>query len=124
MLHRWMQQENISKLPAKFSDYLEFIVRVAGGPTEKGGIAMKFEVAYFRAHHVSPMPTREQAEDIYKQYASGARSSETDSTELSRINIFRFLVIRWDAHWKTFPGAHSRTAAGSAITSTSARATS
>jgi hypothetical protein len=46
MLHRWMQQENIGKLPEKFSDYLEFIVRVLSHNKEKGGIAMKFEVAY------------------------------------------------------------------------------
>src|ERR1700739_4192677 len=42
MLHRWMQQENINKLPAKFEDYLNFISRVLEDNQKKGGIAMKF----------------------------------------------------------------------------------
>jgi hypothetical protein len=92
MLHRWMQQENISKLPAKFSDYLEFIVRVLIDNQKKGGIAMKFEVAYFRPTTFSD-PTREQAEDIYKQYASGGVPSETDYRTFQDY-IFRFLVIQ------------------------------
>src|SRR4029077_14661748 len=47
MLHRWMQQENVSKLPNKFSDYLEFISRTLVENQKRGGIAIKFEVAYF-----------------------------------------------------------------------------
>lgn len=90
MLHRWMQQENVSKLPAKFSDYLEFIVRVLGDNRRKGGIAMKFEVAYFRPTMFSD-PTREQAEDIYKHYAAGGVPSEKDYRTFQDY-IFRFLV--------------------------------
>ncbi len=90
MLHRWMQQENVSKLPAKFSDYLEFIVRVLDDNRKKGGIAMKFEVAYFRPMTFSD-PTRQQAEDIYRQYASGGIPSEKDYRTFQDF-IFRFLV--------------------------------
>jgi hypothetical protein len=90
MLHRWMQQEGVSKLPAKFSDYLEFIVRVLVDNQKKGGIAMKFEVAYFRPTTFSD-PTREQAEDIYRQYASGGVPSEKDYRTFQDY-IFRFLV--------------------------------
>jgi uncharacterized protein len=90
MLHRWMQQENVSKLPTKFSDYLEFIVRVLMDNQKKGGIAMKFEVAYFRPTAFSD-PTREHAEDIYRQYASGGVPSEKDYRTFQDY-IFRFLV--------------------------------
>jgi predicted TIM-barrel fold metal-dependent hydrolase len=90
MLHRWMQQENVSKLPAKFNDYLEFIVRVLADNKKKGGIAMKFEVAYFRPTTFSD-PTREQAEDIYRQYASGGVPSEKDYRTFQDY-VFRFLV--------------------------------
>jgi hypothetical protein len=90
MLHRWMQQENVSKLPTKFSDYLEFIVRVLMDNQKKGGIAMKFEVAYFRPTTFSD-PTREHAEDIYRQYASGGVPSEKDYRTFQDY-IFRFLV--------------------------------
>ncbi len=92
MLHRWMQQESVSKLPARFSDYLEFIVHVLIDNQKKGGIAMKFEVAYFRPTTFSD-PTREQAEDIYKQYASGGVPSEKDYRAFQDF-IFRFLVIQ------------------------------
>jgi hypothetical protein len=92
MLNRWMQQESVSKLPAKFSDYLDFIVRVLTHNQKKGGIAMKFEVAYFRPTTFSD-PTREQAEDIYKQYASGGVPSEKDYRTFQDY-IFRFLVIQ------------------------------
>jgi predicted TIM-barrel fold metal-dependent hydrolase len=90
MLHRWMQQENVSKLPAKFSDYLEFIVRVLGDNREKGAIAMKFEVAYFRPTTFSD-PTRQQAEEIYQRYVSGSVPAEQEY-RMFQDYIFRFLV--------------------------------
>ena len=48
MLHRWMQQVNVSKLPPNCADYLKFISQVLEDNSKRGGIAMKFEVAYFR----------------------------------------------------------------------------
>jgi hypothetical protein len=90
MLHRWMQQENISKLPPKFSDYLDFVERVLTDNQKKGGIAMKFEVAYFRPTTFSD-PTRNQAEDIYQHYVSGAVPSEQEYRTFQDY-IFRFLV--------------------------------
>ena len=90
MLHRWMQQENVTRLPAKFSDYTEFIVRVLDDNQKKGGIAMKFEVAYFRPTTFSD-PTREQAEDIYDRYISSGVPSEKEYRTFQDY-IFRFLV--------------------------------
>jgi hypothetical protein len=92
MLHRWMQQENVTKLPARFSDYLDFIVLVLEDNQKKGGIAMKFEVAYFRPTTFSD-PPREQAEEIYLQYASGGVPSEREYRTFQDY-IFRFLVIQ------------------------------
>jgi hypothetical protein len=92
MLRRWMQQENVSKLPVKFGDYLDFIVRVLEDNQKKGGIAMKFEVAYFRPTTFSD-PTREQAEYIYRQYASAGIPSEKEYRTFQDY-IFRFLVIQ------------------------------
>ena len=92
MLRRWMQQENVSKLPVKFGDYLDFIVHVLEDNRKKGGIAMKFEVAYFRPTTFSD-PTREQAEYTYRQYASGGIPSEKEYRTFQDY-IFRFLVIQ------------------------------
>ncbi len=90
MLHRWMQQENVGKLPAKFDDYLNFIIRVLEDNQKKGGIAMKFEVAYFRPTTFSD-PTRQQAEDIYQRYVSGEVPAEQEY-RIFQDYIFRFLV--------------------------------
>src|SRR5436853_7178372 len=48
MLHRWMQQESVSKLPPDFSGYLQLITRTLEDNQKKSGIAMKFEEAYFQ----------------------------------------------------------------------------
>jgi hypothetical protein len=90
MLHRWMQQENVSKLPANFGDYLDFITRVLVDNRKKDGIAMKFEVAYFRPTTFSD-PTRQQAEDIYRQYAFGGVPSEKDYRTFQDY-VFRYLI--------------------------------
>ncbi len=90
MLHRWMQQENVSKLPAKFDDYLKFVSRTLEDNSKKGGIAMKFEVAYFRPTTFSD-PRRDQAEDIYERYVSGGIPTEKEYRTFQDY-IFRFLV--------------------------------
>jgi hypothetical protein len=90
MLRRWMQQENINKLPARFADYLEFIVRVLADNQKKGGIAMKFEVAYFRPTTFSD-PSRDEAEEIYRRYVSGGVPTEKEYRTFQDY-IFRFLV--------------------------------
>src|SRR2546427_4280688 len=77
MLHRWMQQESVSKLPAKFDDYLAFVTRTLEDNQKKGGIAMKFEVAYFRPTKFGE-PAREEAEDIYQRFVNGGIPSEQE----------------------------------------------
>ena len=91
MLHRWMQQEKLSALPISFADYLKFISQVLeDNQKNKGGIAIKFEVAYFRPLHFSD-PTREEAEAIYKKYAKGGVPSEPEYRAFQDF-IFRYLI--------------------------------
>jgi hypothetical protein len=90
MLHRWMQQENATKLPADFDGYLKFISQVLEDNRSKGGIAMKFEVAYFRPTTFSD-PPREKAADLYQRYVAGGIPSERDYLTFQDY-IFRFLV--------------------------------
>jgi uncharacterized protein len=90
MLHRWMQQENLSKLPAGFSGYLKFVSQTLEDNKSKGGIAQKFEVAYFRPTTFSD-PTRDQAEEIYRQYVAGGVPSEKEYRTFQDF-IFRYLV--------------------------------
>jgi uncharacterized protein len=90
MLRRWMQQEGVSKLPPSFSDYLAFVSRTLEDNKKKGGIAMKFEVAYFRPMKFSD-PTREQAEAIYKRFVAGGVPG-SDDYRIFQDYIFRFLI--------------------------------
>src|SRR5690242_2882762 len=90
MLHRWMQQEGVAKLPAKFSDYLAFVSHTLEDNQKKGGIAMKFEVAYFRSTKFSD-PAREQAEDIYSRFVGGGIPDESEYRTFQDY-IFRYLV--------------------------------
>jgi len=70
MLHRWMQQENVSKLPVTLDGYLKFINHVLEDNSKRGGIAMKFEVAYFRPTTFGD-PPRTQVEALYQRYRNG-----------------------------------------------------
>jgi len=91
MLHRWMAQENVKQLPTGFAEYLKFITQVLeDNQKNKGAIAMKFEVAYFRSLKFSD-PTREQAEAIYNRYISGGIPPEQDYRTFQDY-IFRYLV--------------------------------
>ncbi len=90
MLRRWMQQESLTKLPGSFGDYLAFVSRTLEDNRKKGGIAIKFEVAYFRPTKFSD-PTREQGEDIYQRFAAGGIPSEEEYRTFQDY-IFRFLV--------------------------------
>jgi hypothetical protein len=91
MLHRWMEQEHLKQLPASFDDYLKFVTQVLeDNQKNKGAIAMKFEVAYFRSTRFSD-PTLDQAEEIYKRYIGGGIPSQQEYRTFQDY-IFRYLV--------------------------------
>jgi uncharacterized protein len=90
MLHRWMQQEGVSKLPPDFADYLKFVSRTLEDNQKKGGIAMKFEVAYFRTTRFSD-PEVDEAGDVYKQFVAGGVPSEGEYRTFQDY-VFRYLL--------------------------------
>jgi uncharacterized protein len=90
LLHRWMQQESVGKLPGSFGDYLKFVSQVLEDNSKRGGIAMKFEVAYFRPTTFSD-PVRSVVEDIYQRYVAGGIPSEKEYRAFQDF-IFRYLV--------------------------------
>jgi uncharacterized protein len=91
MFHRWMQQEKLSALPASFDDYLKFITQVLeDNQKNKGAIAIKFEVAYFRPLHFND-PPRSEAEAIYKKYVKGGVPNEPEYRTFQDY-IFRYLI--------------------------------
>src|SRR5207302_11496345 len=92
MLHRWMQQENTGKLPAAFGDYLKFISQVLEDNQKKGGIAMKFEVAYFRPT-TSANPSVHKSQEFIQPLAPVEVPLEINSQK-SRTSIFAFLLAK------------------------------
>jgi uncharacterized protein len=90
VLHRYIQQAGISQLPETLDGYLAFISRVLEENQRKGGIAEKFEIAYFRSLSFSD-PSAEAAAAIYQRYRSGGVPLPADYTTFQDF-VFRYLV--------------------------------
>jgi uncharacterized protein len=90
VLHRYMQQENVSSLPADLAGYESLVRQTVSDNQKKGGVAMKFEAAYFRSLYFSD-PPREKAEGIYAKYHGGGLPSNEDYRTFQDY-IFRLLI--------------------------------
>jgi uncharacterized protein len=107
VLHRYMQQENVSGLPADLAGYEAFVRQTVANNQKKGGVAMKFEAAYFRTLYFSD-PPREKAEAIYAKYHAGGVPSSEDYRTFQDY-IFRVLI---DQAGKLDLPAHFHSAVG------------
>jgi uncharacterized protein len=90
VLHRYMQQEHVASLPADLAGYEAFVRQTLTDNKKKGGVAMKFEAAYFRSLYFSD-PPRAQAQAIYDRYHAGGVPSEAEY-RLFQDYIFRVLI--------------------------------
>jgi hypothetical protein len=70
MLSRWKKQEGLEGLPADLNGYVDFVRKTMADNQKRGGVAIKFEAAYFRSLYFSD-PSRETAEAIYNKYRAG-----------------------------------------------------
>ncbi len=91
MLARYKKQMNLTGLPADLGGYEDFISATMAENQRRGGVAMKFEAAYFRSLYFSD-PPREKAEAIYNKYRSGGVPA-ADEYRLFQDYIFRVLVV-------------------------------
>jgi uncharacterized protein len=90
MLARYKKQENVNGLPADLAGYEDFVRRTMADNQKHGGVAIKFEAAYFRSLYFSD-PPRAQAEAIYNKYhTSGTPTRE--EYKLFQDYIFRVMV--------------------------------
>jgi len=90
VLQRYMKQEGVNGLPADLAGYEAFARQTLADNQKKGGVAMKFEAAYFRTLYFRD-PPREKAEAIYSQYRAGGVPSEEDYRTFQDY-IFRVLI--------------------------------
>jgi hypothetical protein len=90
VLQRYMKQEGVSGLPADLNSYEAFVRQTLADNQKKGGVAMKFEAAYFRTLFFRE-PPREKAEAIFAKYHSGGVPSEEEYRTFQDY-IFRVMI--------------------------------
>jgi hypothetical protein len=90
VLQRYMKQESVNVLPADLVAYETFVRQTLVDNQKKGGVAMKFEAAYFRTLLFRD-PPREKAEAIYAQFRAGGAPSEDDYRTFQDY-VFRVLI--------------------------------
>jgi hypothetical protein len=90
MFARYKKQMNLATLPADLAGYETFVRNTIAVNQKRGGVAMKFEAAYFRTLYFSD-PPREKAEAIYAKYHSGGVPS-ADEYRLFQDYIFRVMI--------------------------------
>lgn len=90
VLQRYIKQEGVSGLPADLAGYENFVRQTLTDNKKKGGVAMKFEIAYFRSLYFGD-PPRATAEAIYAKYRAGGVPSE-DEYRTFQDYVFRVLI--------------------------------
>jgi hypothetical protein len=90
MLSRYKKQMNLEVLPADLAGYEDFVRRTVALNQKRGGVAVKFEAAYFRTLYFTD-PPREHARDIYRKYRAGGVPSAEDY-RVFQDYVFRVLV--------------------------------
>ncbi len=90
VLQRYMKQESVNSLPTDLAGYESFVRQTLADNQKKGGVAMKFEAAYFRTLFFRD-PPREKAQAIYAQFHAGGVPSEDDYRTFQDY-IFRVLI--------------------------------
>lgn len=108
MLARWKKQEGIEGLPEDLAGYEDFIRgTMTDNQQQHGGVAIKFEAAYFRSLYFSD-PPRVRAEAVYNKYRSGGVPTEGEYREFQDY-IFRVMV---DQAGKLHLSVHFHSAVG------------
>jgi len=108
MLARYKKQEGVESIPADLSGYEDFVRRTMTDNQQKhGGVAIKYEAAYFRSLHFAD-PPRKHAEAVYNRYRAGGEPSPAEYREFQDY-IFRVMV---DQAGKLHLPMHFHTAVG------------
>jgi hypothetical protein len=90
VLLRYMKQEGVSNLPGDLAGYEALIRNIVADNQKRGGVAMKFEAAYFRSLYFSD-PSREEVEPIYRKYHAGGIPTN-DEYRVFEDYVFRRLL--------------------------------
>jgi hypothetical protein len=108
VLQRYRRQIASTATPATLDAYLAFVTRVLEDNQRRGGVAVKFEAAYFRSLLFDD-PPRDRVSAIYAKYAVGGVPSAAEYKDFQDL-VFRHIVgeagrLRLPVHIHTSAGA-------------------
>jgi hypothetical protein len=89
-LRRELAQEGLLALPTSLDEYLAFATHLLEDNQHHGGVAIKFEIAYFRSLHFDD-PSEARAAGVYAKFHSGGVPTETEYKDFQDY-LFRFLI--------------------------------
>jgi uncharacterized protein len=85
-----LAQAGLNRLPPTFAAYLSFVSKILEQNRSRGGVSIKFEIAYFRSLHFEDPPEAEAA-GIYKRYQAGGKPSAAEHAIFEDF-MFRYLL--------------------------------
>jgi len=89
-LHNELAQEGQFSLPGNLDDYLLFATHLLEDNQRRGGVAIKFEIAYFRSLHFDDPPKATVAA-VYAKYRAGGVPTEAEYKDFQDY-LFRYLL--------------------------------
>ncbi len=90
LLRRELRQAGLQALPDSFDGYLQFVTKILELDQANGGVAIKFEAAYFRSLYFGD-PPKSEAAGIYQRYRNSGKPTPAEYTEFQDF-IFRHLI--------------------------------
>ena len=108
VLQRYRQRVGALQPMPTLDAYLSFVTRVLEDAQRRGGVAVKFEAAYFRSLQFDD-PPRDRAASVYAKYTAGGVPSAAEYKDFQDF-VFRHLVaesgrLRLPVHIHTSAGA-------------------
>jgi uncharacterized protein len=89
-LHYELAQEGLVSLPGNLTDYLLFVRHLLEDNQRQGGVAIKFEIGYFRSLHFDD-PPQAVAEAVYAKYRGGGVPTDAEYKDFQDY-VFRYLL--------------------------------
>lgn len=85
-----LHQAGLTALPASFRDYLAFVSKILEQNRARGGVSIKFEIAYFRGLHFED-PSESTAAAVYGKYHAGGSPTAAEHAVFEDY-LFRYLL--------------------------------
>jgi hypothetical protein len=89
-LKRELAQAGLTALPGTFPEYLAFVTKILEQNRGRGGVSIKFEIAYFRTLRFEDPPEADAAA-IYTRYHAGGKPSAGEHAVFEDF-MFRYLL--------------------------------